>query len=82
MKNNTIRVGRPYLPLEKKRKVRSIKMSDQEWQEIRNRASEETMSASKYIREKVLGVDSAPIEKDQLTSNLRDIDELKQKAVL
>lgn len=82
MKNNTIRVGRPYLPLEKKRKVRSIKMSDQEWQEIRNRAFEETMSASKYIREKVLGVDSAPIEKDQLTSNLRDIDELKQKAVL
>jgi len=55
MKNNTIRVGRPYLSLDKKRKVRSIKMSDQEWQEIRSRASEETMSASKYIREKVLG---------------------------
>ena len=64
MKNNTSNsVGRPYLPLEKKRRVRSIKMSDQEWQEIRSRASEETMSASKYIREKVLG-GSAPIEND------------------
>ena len=59
MKNETFNsVGRPYLPLEEKRKVRSIKMSDQEWEEIRNRASEETMSASKYIREKALGADS------------------------
>ena len=60
MKNKTLNsVGRPNLPLDEKRKVRSIKMSDQEWKEIRSRATEETMSASKYIREKALGDDSA-----------------------
>ncbi|NLV20774.1 MAG: hypothetical protein GXY49_02085 [Syntrophomonadaceae bacterium] len=50
-------VGRPYLPPEKKRKVRSIKMSDQEWEEIRSRAAAETMSVSMYIRKKALWSD-------------------------
>jgi predicted DNA binding CopG/RHH family protein len=55
MKNRTVnKVGRPYLPLEEKRRVRSIKMSDKEWEAIQNLAAKETMSASKYIREKVL----------------------------
>ena len=52
---NVNTVGRPYLPIEEKRKVRSIKMSDKEWEEIQNLAAKETMSASKYIRVKVLG---------------------------
>jgi len=47
-------VGRPYLPIEEKRRVRSIKMTDKEWEEIQIRAAKETMSASKYIRVKVL----------------------------
>jgi len=56
MKTRTVStVGRPYLPIEEKRRVRSIKMSDKEWEEIQNLAAKETMSASKYIRVKVLG---------------------------
>ncbi len=47
-------VGRPVLPLAEKRKARSIKMSDREWEEIQMRASKETMNVSKYIREKAL----------------------------
>jgi hypothetical protein len=56
MKTRTVNtVGRPNLPIEEKRRVRSIKMSDKEWEEIQNLAAKETMSASKYIRVKVLG---------------------------
>jgi predicted DNA binding CopG/RHH family protein len=54
MQNKTSTVGRPQLPLAEKRKARSIKMSDREWEEIQKRAAKETMNVSKYIREKLL----------------------------
>jgi len=47
-------VGRPTLPLEEKRKARSIKMSDLEWQEIQTRAARANMNVSQYIRSKLL----------------------------
>jgi hypothetical protein len=50
------KMGRPYLPSEEKRKARSIKMSDKEWEEIQKRAAKETKNVSRYIREKVLGI--------------------------
>jgi hypothetical protein len=62
MKNKPLNSeGRSHLSLEEKRKVRCIKMSDHEWQQIRSRAAEESMSASKYIREKALGAESTHV---------------------
>ena len=46
--------GRPPLPPEKKRKTRSIKMSDAEWEEIRRRAARKDISAAEYIRQNTL----------------------------
>lgn len=54
-KNINNPIGRPAMPLEDKRKARSIKMSDREWQEIRIRAAKSEESVSGYIRRKVLG---------------------------
>ena len=52
--------GRPSVSLEDKRKVRSIKMADWEWQEIQIRAAEAKESASGYIRRIVLGSYQSP----------------------
>ncbi len=46
--------GRPPLPPEEKRKTRSIKMSDAEWEEIRRRAARKDISAAEYIRQNTL----------------------------
>jgi len=56
--NNTNLAGRPRLPLEEKRKARSIKMSDQEWEKIQNQAAKKAVNVSKYIRETLLKGDS------------------------
>ncbi len=45
-------VGRP--AVEDKRKPRSIKMSNQEWQELQRKAAEAGVSIAEYIRIKAL----------------------------
>ena len=57
-RSNIKPVGRRYLPLEEKRKARSIKMSDKEWQQIQNQAARKKISVSKHIRETLLKLDS------------------------
>jgi len=47
-------VGRPAMTMGEKRKVRSIKMTDQEWQEMERRAKEMGVSIAEYIRIKAL----------------------------
>lgn len=47
--------GRPAMADGEKRKPRSIKMSDQEWQELQRRAEDMGISAAEYIRIKALG---------------------------
>jgi len=49
--------GRPALPPDEKRKPRSIKMTDAEWEEIQHRAAQEEVSAAEYIRRKTLAGD-------------------------
>ena len=46
-------VGRPPMAPDIKRKVRTIKMSDQEWQRLQQRAADVGVSAE-YIRLKTL----------------------------
>jgi hypothetical protein len=47
-------IGRPPMTSDEKRKVRTIKMSDQEWQELERRAKEQAVSIAEYIRIKAL----------------------------
>ena len=50
-------VGRPAMAADEKRKPRSIKMSDQEWQELQRRAAKAGVSVAEYIRLKALAGD-------------------------
>mgnify|MGYP001016546308 CR=1 len=50
-------VGRPSVPPDEKRKLRSVKMTDAEWEEIQKRAADLGVSASEYIRLKTLAGD-------------------------
>lgn len=45
--------GRP--PLANPRKIRAFKATDEEWQKIREKAREAGLTASEYIRKKILG---------------------------
>lgn len=47
-------VGRPPMGPDEKRKPRSVKMSDAEWEEIQKRAAKLGITASEYIRLKTL----------------------------
>ncbi|MGB4018178.1 MAG: hypothetical protein WBK78_01650 [Syntrophomonadaceae bacterium] len=47
-------VGRPAMSADEKRKPRSVKMTDAEWEEIQKRAADSGVSASEYIRLKTL----------------------------
>ena len=47
-------VGRPSVPPDEKRKPRSVKMSDAEWEEIQKRAAKLGITASEYIRLRTL----------------------------
>lgn len=47
--------GRPAIATEDKRRPRSIKMNNKEWQELQRRASEAGISVAEYIRIKALG---------------------------
>lgn len=46
--------GRPSLPESERRKPRSIKMTDAEWEEIRKKADALGLPISEYIRLKTL----------------------------
>ena len=46
--------GRPAIPESEKRKARSVKMSDEEWEEIRGKADKLGLPISEYIRLKTL----------------------------
>jgi len=50
-------VGRPSVPPDERRKLRSVKMTDAEWEEIQKRAADSGVSASEYIRLKTLAGD-------------------------
>ena len=50
-------VGRPAMSADEKRKPRSVKMTDAEWEEIQKRAADSGVSASEYIRLKTLAGD-------------------------
>lgn len=72
--------GRPPLPPEKKRKTRSIKMSDAEWEEIRRRAARKDISAAEYLRRKALskgkeriGMREQTVNPEDFVENLREI---------
>ncbi|MCK9327710.1 MAG: hypothetical protein M0P69_19605 [Bacteroidales bacterium] len=54
---NIKKAGRPAMTDEEKRKPRSIKMSDQEWEELQRKAQEEGISIAEYIRIKTLAGD-------------------------
>lgn len=47
-------VGRPALPKDEKRLPRSIKLSDAEWQEMKDLAKKEGLSITEYIRQKTI----------------------------
>lgn len=49
--------GRPAMSPDEKRKLRSVKMTDAEWEEIQKRAADLGVSASEYIRLKTLAGD-------------------------
>lgn len=46
--------GRPAMPDDEKRKPRSIKLSDAEWQEMKDLAKKEGLSITEYIRQKTI----------------------------
>ena len=46
--------GRPAKPADEKYKAHNIKFTDSEWKEIQQLAKENNLSASEYIRRKVL----------------------------
>lgn len=50
-------VGRPPMGPNERRKLRSVKMTDAEWEEIQKRAADSGVSASEYIRLKTLAGD-------------------------
>ena len=47
--------GRPAMPPDEKRKPRSVKMSDAEWERIGQLAQAAGVNASEYIRKQTLG---------------------------
>lgn len=49
--------GRPVLPPGEKRKPRSIKMTDAEWEELRRKADKLGLPISEFIRLKTLAED-------------------------
>lgn len=49
--------GRPALPESEKRKPRSVKLSDAEWEKVKYLADKAGVSVSEHIRQKSLGED-------------------------
>ena len=49
------KVGRPAMSADEKRKPRSFKATDTEWQAIQRMAAERGLSASEYLRNVTLG---------------------------
>jgi predicted DNA-binding ribbon-helix-helix protein len=52
-----IKVGRPAMMIDEKRKPRSIKMSDNEWAKMQELAEAQKISIAELIRRSVLGDD-------------------------
>ena len=57
LRKNLNPVGRPAMPADEKRKPRSIKMTDEEWEELQRKAQEAGVSIAEYIRSKTLAGD-------------------------
>lgn len=57
MNTNTSGPGRPALPKSERRKPRSVRMTDAEWEEIREKADKLGLPISEYIRLKTLAGD-------------------------
>lgn len=54
MKNVEVGPGRPALPESERRKPRSVRMTDAEWEEIQKRSDALGLPISEYIRLKTL----------------------------
>lgn len=54
--------GRPSLPKDEVKKIRTVKMSDKEWRKLGELAEKEGKTKSEYIRLMVFGVDSNKLE--------------------
>ena len=54
--------GRPSLPKDEVKKIRTVKMSDKEWRKLGELAEKVGKTKSEYIRLMVFGVDSNKLE--------------------
>ena len=54
--------GRPALPKDEVKKIRTVKMSDKEWHKLSELAEKEGKTKSEYIRLMVFGINSNELE--------------------
>ena len=54
--------GRPTLPKDEVKKIRTVKMSDKEWKKLGELAEKKRKTKSEYIRLMVFGADSNELE--------------------
>ena len=54
--------GRPLLPKDEVKKIRTVKMSDKEWHRLGELAEKDGKTKSEYIRLMVFGADSNELE--------------------
>lgn len=69
------KVGRPAMSADKKRKPRSFKATDTEWQAIQRMAAERGLSASEYIRNVTLGKEENHMKKKMNWNETFDLNE-------
>ena len=75
------KVGRPAMSADKKRKPRTFKATDTEWQAIQRMAAERGLSASEYIRNVTLRKEDDYM-KNELKAILESGDVSRMKAVV
>ena len=54
--------GRPTLPKDEVKKIRTVKMSDKEWRRLGELAEKDGKTKSEYIRLMVFGINSNELE--------------------
>ena len=75
------KVGRPAMSADKKRKTRTFKATDTEWQAIQRMAAERGLSASEYLRNVALKKEEDHM-KNELKAILESGDVSRMKAVV
>ena len=69
------KVGRPAMSADKKRKTRTFKATDTEWQAIQRMAAERGLSASEYLRNVTLGKEENHMKKKMNWNETFDLNE-------